>query len=368
MDIKPLIMSWHTARINISGEGYGTWDCGHYDMLDAKVQGSFGSGDHLVSSGFAIPWQNEFSGLYARLLIVRTLDQATLYNISDIRDYTSAIWQLPPQTEFLQARWNFCEHVYSNVSVDLGVLSAGSVTTNPLNLFSWDYMTDGINSDYIFHSNATDRNYTVGRFNNEWSDKSLSELFTAHLGGTPTTGNQTRPTYNISDSDIISCSSGNSPIEFTDLAYSTPSEVMKSLTFYLRSANISNLTDNVANALTARIRNSNMRGNSNLTMFPGNAFVNETFITVQWPWMILPVMEIVLAAVTLAVTIVLTRQQALLKGSTLPLLMQRMEGWSSEETNVRRRDTKEQLRERVKKMVARLDEGQDGELVFKRQC
>lgn len=252
--------------------------------------------------------------------------------------------------------------------MDLGVLGVGSLTSNPLNLFSWDYIRSGMNSEYVvFHSNATGRNYTVGSGNKESSEKSLSELFTAHLGGTPT-GNQTRPTYNVSDSNIISCSLGNQMIEFIDLAYHTPSEVMKSLTFYLRSADISNLTDNVANALTARIRNSDMRGKINLTIFPGNAFVNETFITVQWPWMILPIMEIVLAAVTLAVTITLTRQQALLKGSTLPLLMQHMDGWSSEETNVRRRDTMEQLRERVKKMVARLDEGQDGELLFKRHC
>lgn len=373
MVTKPLIMSWHTARINFSAEGNATWDCGHYDTLDAKVERQFDPVS-AVPSGYAISeqWQNKFFGLYAKFLIVRTLDQGALNNISDFRDYTSAIWQLPPQTEFLQASWKFCEQVYSNVSVDLGVLHVGSVIENPLNLVSWEDMfqdTDSNSNSSIFHSNATGVNYTVGTFDGEWATGILSELFSAHLGATPVFGRPyPSPTYDISDSDIIDCSGPNKMINFAGPGLSTPSELMKSFSFYLKSADIRGLTNNVATALTARIRNADMRGNSNLTMFPGNAFVNETFITVQWPWMILPVMEIVLAAATLAVTIVLTRQQALLKGSTLPLLMQRMDGWSSEETNVRRLDTKEQLRERVKKMVARLDEGQDGELIFKRQC
>lgn len=356
MGTEPLRMNWYTAHVNITGEGPGTWDCGHYDMLDAKVEGSWNP----------LSRHNEFLGLYAKLLIVRALDDGILRNISDVGNYSSTMWELPPRTEFLQASWHFCEHVYSNVSVDLGVLNAGNVIKNPLNLVSWDEMLKGTDSDFTFHSNVTGINYTVGHSNGEWSASSLSELFSVHLGGNPTSDG-TRPTYNLSDSNVLFCSLGDNPIQGAEHEFSSPSEVMKSLTYYLRITDIGKLTKYVANALTMRIRNDTMRGNSNLTMLPGNAFTNEAYITVQWPWMILPILEIVLAAAALAVTIVLTRQQALLKGSTLPLLMQRIEGWSSEETRVGQLDTKERLQDRVKGMIARLDEGQDGELFFKRE-
>lgn len=354
MDPKPLVMSWHTTRVNISGEGTGIWNCGYYDIFDTKVEGA------------APGWQNHDLGLYAKFLIVRTLDNGALYDITDARDYTSAMWHLTPPTELLQASWSFCEHVYSNVSVDLGLLHVGGVTTNTLNLVGSPELN--LRDDYVLHSNATGINYTVGSQKGEWSAMSLSELFSTHLGGIPLPSHETRPTYNRSDSSNIHCSSGEDRIDFTNGTYFAPSEVMKSLTHYLRSADVRALTDDIAEALTARIRNSNMRGNTNLTMLAGDAFIDEAFITVQWPWMILPVMETVLAAAALAVTIVLTRQQALLKGSMLSLLMQRMDGWSSEDMNVRRLDSKERLRHRVKEMVARLDEGQDGELIFKRSC
>lgn len=362
MRSNPLTMNWYTGRTNaetipgMSEEyGHGQLDCGHYDLLDASIEGSW-----PIESDDSITSKYRLSGLYAKLHVVRTLDHEILYNISDVRDYTSAMWQLPMRTEFLRASWHFCEQVYSDVSVDLGILSVGNVTSNPLTLMS-------MYSGYFFHSHASGLNYTVAdSHNGEWNNDALSELLDLHLGYSPIPY-ESNPTYSSSDSHRIfySMPHNESQLTLNEVLYRA-SGLTQSLSIYLRSADIEALTNDLASTLTARIRSNTIGGNNNLTVLPGQAFVNEAYIAVQWPWIILPITETVLAAAALAITIVLTRQQALLKGSTVSLLMQQIDGWSSEETKVRRFDTSEQLRDRAKAMVVRLDEGRDGEMMFKR--
>lgn len=363
MRADPLTMNWYTGRTNpvqkYNEPGYGLLNCGHYDQLDASVEGGWEFHDEILDgSGDGVFSKDQLSGLYAKLHVVRTLDQETPYNISDVWDYTGAMWQLPMRTEFLRASWNFCEQTYSDVSVDLGVLSVGNVSTNPLTLVPDD-------SYNIFHSNASGLNYTVAE-GREWDIDELSQVLDLHLGYSPLYGAPI-PTYISSDSNNMFCSTVQSKHWAT---YSDPfSEVptlTESLSIYLRSADIEALTNNLANTLTARIRSNTTGNNANSTMLPGQAFVSEAYIEVQWPWMILPITETVLAAAALTMTIVLTRQQALLKGSTVSLLMHQIDGWSPDESRVRRLDTSEQLRDRAKKMVVRLDEGRDGEMVFKR--
>lgn len=358
---NPLTMAWYTGRTNAE-ELPGGWnesfghvplDCAYYDLLDATVQGPWrDSGD----SDDEMPYNDQLSALYAKLYVARTLDHEILYNISDVRDYTNAMWQLPMRTEFLRASWNFCEQVYSDVRVDLGVLSVGNVTMNPLTLVA-------SNSSYTYHSNASGLDYEVADIIG-WEALALQNLFNLHLGYYPTPSGSSW-TYTPWDSRSLLCQ--NEGIE--DISIPWPSslpDLQKYLSIYLRYADIEALTKNLATTLTARIRSNTTGGNVNLTMFPGQAFVNEAYVVVQWPWIILPITETVLAAATLAITIVLTRQQALLKGSTVSLLMHQIDGWGPEETRVQRLDTSEQLRDRAKKMVVRLDEGRDGEMMFKR--
>lgn len=352
-------MNWYTGRTKAitlyERSGREPLHCAHYDVLHSSLQGTWTS-----PRSDAFQDDEKLSGLYAKLHVVRTLDHETLYNISDVRDYTNAMWQLPMRTEFLRGSWHFCEHVYSDVSVHLGVLSVGNVTTNPLTLVSLDSKRD-----YTFHSNASGLNYTVaGSPLGEVDSYSVSQLFDLHLGYNPGLSHHPGPTYSSSEAELLSCSRTDGERIGPSFG-SSVSDLIQSLSINLRSADIEALTNNLASTLTARIRSNISGGNANVTMLPGQAFVNEAYIEVQWPWMILPITEIVLAAAALAITIVLTRQQALLKGSTVSLLMQRIDGWSLDETRVRRFDTSEQLRDRAKKMIVRLDEGQDGEMMFK---
>lgn len=363
----PLRMTWYTGRtkagalpVEYEYLGREPLHCGHYDLLDASTEGPWSpNGRRRDASNESIS-EDKLSGLYAKLHVVRTLNHETPYNISDVGDYTSAMWQLPMRTEFLRASWHFCEQVYYDVSVDLGVLSVGDVATNPLTLVSSD-------SDYILHSNASGLNYTVANsLHGELTNDDLSGILDLHLGYSPDLSGP-NPTYRSIDGDVILYTMANKLSFGRPFYYHTGvSELMSSLSIYLRSADIEALTNNLASTLTARIRSNTTGGNANLTMLPGQAFVNEAYIEVEWPWMILPIMETVLAAAALAITIVLTRQQALLKGSTVSLLMHQIDGWSLDETRIRRLDTIEQLRDRAKKMVVRLDEGRDGEMVFKR--
>lgn len=374
---EPLTMRWYTGRTNALAPS--VYDIGHYDLVDSKVEGAWDdyTGSHDYHRDIAVSEKYRFSGLYAKLLVARTVDHQTIFNITETTNYNSTTWQLPLHTELLQASWYFCEHIYSNVSVDLGTLSVGHVTKNPLNLFSWDNVRDRSTNNgsiYTFHSNTIGLNYTVAD-RDGWADTTLALLLGGlHLGYTPFIRQENgessvSPTYTRSASNdmIYSLESTTRHQTLSNIPSTPPSDLARSLSVYLNSADLEALSSNLANTLTARIRRDMIGGNSNLTMLPGQAFRTEAYITVQWPWMILPLLETVLAAAALAVMIVSTRKQALLKGSTLALLMQQMDEWEPEERHVRRLDTYESLYSRSQTMYAVIQEGSDNELLFKRQ-
>ncbi|KAF6795388.1 hypothetical protein CSOJ01_13451 [Colletotrichum sojae] len=60
--------------------------------------------------------------------------------------------------------------------------------------------------------------------------------------------------------------------------------------------------------------------NANATMVPGKVFKREPFISVRWPWLLLPLFERALTAALLVVSILMTRRDPLLKSSTTTLI------------------------------------------------
>jgi len=102
---------------------------------------------------------------------------------------------------------------------------------------------------------------------------------------------------------------------------------------YLSIADIENVAKSVAATISAFIRTpddtNNMRANRNATFMTGKAFAEETYIRVRWQWLIFPLMETLLTAALLVVTIILDRRSGypLLKASALGLLFHGLEGW-----------------------------------------
>ncbi|KAM7211818.1 Protein of unknown function (DUF3176) domain containing protein [Rhypophila decipiens] len=93
---------------------------------------------------------------------------------------------------------------------------------------------------------------------------------------------------------------------------------------YLSVTDLDKVASNVASAVSTFIRSpaEMVGGNLNATTINGKALITETYIRVRWQWLILPILETVLTACLLAITIMVDRRSGypLLKNSSLGLL------------------------------------------------
>ncbi|KAI0401500.1 hypothetical protein F4802DRAFT_600974 [Xylaria palmicola] len=100
--------------------------------------------------------------------------------------------------------------------------------------------------------------------------------------------------------------------------------------------------------------------NANTTSVKGLAFGIETYIEVRWEWILLPVVETLLAVVLLAATIVVTHRsrQPLLKSSVNALLFHGLEGWTAADTarEVGDKETSQSLMDVSRNLEARFQE------------
>ena len=118
----------------------------------------------------------------------------------------------------------------------------------------------------------------------------------------------------------------------------------------------------LADTLTSLIRNDGSGGgdNSQATVVQGPAFAAEQFVVVCWQWLILPVLDMVLAPGSLIVTIAVTSAQIAtdgppqprLKTSVLAYLLYPLSGWAEEEVEVKGKQTDGRLEGVVRGMTA----------------
>ncbi|OTB06327.1 hypothetical protein M426DRAFT_21116 [Hypoxylon sp. CI-4A] len=125
-----------------------------------------------------------------------------------------------------------------------------------------------------------------------------------------------------------------------------------------------NFTKNIQDTLTNQIGSTAPGDNRDALMFPGQAFYQEPFWHVYWPWIILPVTEVVLTAVLLCVSIVLTRHQPLFKSSSLALLYHPLDRSEEDERVGDVRDSISGLEKAAKGVRVEFRESEDGVLKF----
>ncbi|KAK3312618.1 hypothetical protein B0H66DRAFT_607681 [Apodospora peruviana] len=122
----------------------------------------------------------------------------------------------------------------------------------------------------------------------------------------------------------------------------------------------------LAETLTSLIRNNDSGGDNMLaTTMKDQAFGIEQFVVVRWQWLILPLVETVLASALLVVSIVLSLSKKktatpLLKTSVIAYLMYPMTDWTGEEMPVGgKKHTAGMLEDMARGMEVRfeLDEG-----------
>ncbi|KAM7219051.1 Protein of unknown function (DUF3176) domain containing protein [Rhypophila decipiens] len=274
--------------------------------------------------------------------------------------HTSSSWPggwgyySPPWPEVFTANFAWCEQTYSGIGtadpVTSGRLVNGTVTSKPLfyRLGANDTLLGNQALGYSTADNSSTYHISYP------AEMGLQEYLSSVL--------------EMSAFDYLRSSS-----QMTGAAI----DAAMNLNFVLKMApDLEVVAQNLANTLTNLIRNSNDTGggdNALATTVTGTAFGREQFVIVRWQWLILPVLETVLALVLLVISIVITsgsvdtvsvgsgvgekwaqqQQQPQLKDSVSAYLLYPLSGWTEDEIKVGGRQTGGKLEDFAAGMKAR---------------
>ncbi|KAI0119542.1 hypothetical protein F4814DRAFT_458766 [Daldinia grandis] len=197
---------------------------------------------------------------------------------------------------------DFCVRTYRSVVATPAGTQEGDYTTSKLISYDWNQEGAGNPTAYFtydtFRTTSSDELFNISVSLRNGLFDYVTRLFSTDL---------TSPlAYDIANTDF----------SFGEFMYYT---------------NLTNFTRNIEDTLTNQIRSSAPGDNKDALMWPGQAFHQETYWRVHWPWIILPVAEVLITAALLSVSIVLTRNQPLLKSSPLALLFHPLDGYEGDE-------------------------------------
>lgn len=239
---------------------------------------------------------------------------------------------VPPPVEASYSKFSWCVRRYHNITASPGRLISTPPSTELLTFESTvekGSLDDVLGTNYIvMRANSTGELYNISR--TAYIEDYLGSLFNTIVW------KEHRP----------------SPLE------------PLSLGFALYDTDLANATHNLAEAMTNMIRSDTPGDNFNATSVYGEASFKETYINVRWPWMILPLAEVALAAILLTVSIAVTRLQPLLRASPIAYLAFGLRGWSDAELAISPPQTACKLEHLSEKMVARLDYDDQNQLRF----
>lgn len=101
-------------------------------------------------------------------------------------------------------------------------------------------------------------------------------------------------------------------------------------------------------------------------MAPGQAYFNDVDTTVRWPWIILSLLEIIIAIVFLLASILCTLKEPLFKSSQIALLIHGLHGWTDDELDIQWPVSAEKLEHSAAGMRSSLQKNSHGRLKFVR--
>ncbi|KAI4870994.1 hypothetical protein F4820DRAFT_442424 [Hypoxylon rubiginosum] len=135
---------------------------------------------------------------------------------------------------------------------------------------------------------------------------------------------------------------------------------------FLYYANLANFTKNLEETLTNQIRSSSPGDNEEAVIFPGQAFFQETYWHVEWPWITVPIGEAFLTLLLLVISIVATWHQPLFRSSALALLFHGLEESNLEMQSPHTRADPDNLERLAKGVYVEFRENEQGVLKFVR--
>ncbi|KAL1849650.1 hypothetical protein Daus18300_013209 [Diaporthe australafricana] len=256
--------------------------------------------------------------------------------INDTQQYAN--FSEAPQVEAYYSTWYWCVQTFYNVSATPSRISNIESTTEML--WKSDEMSSGQYLDgsaYIpLIANSTGRLFNVSANVNTNLFPYIYKLLTREIV------------------DVYPHAGSYNDDESLDLST------------FLYTTDMKNATESMAEALTNQIRSSAPGDNSRATAFAGDTFINETYIRVTWPWLILPLAETLGTTVLLITTMVLSRHHRLLKTSIIALLVYGLDGWRADEIKIPDPEDAEKLEAMAHVMRARLMDNGNGRFQFVR--
>lgn len=191
-----------------------------------------------------------------------------------------------------QIKW--CVRTYTGFNVSSGTVHAGQVSTHDLEYFN------------MSSSRLEKRQW--GKVQINFRDGSSDDLYPVNSNDVSSTGSMLAKLFTTDLTGGVSQPAGFGTSVKVDIARAL-----------YDTANVTDMVANMTQSMTNFIQSAN-----GTTLF-GEAWQNETFVEVHWPWFILPAALVFLAAVLLLVSMVVNHRQPkddarLWKSSMLPLL------------------------------------------------
>jgi hypothetical protein len=241
----------------------------------------------------------------------------------------------PPPIEIQHCAWYWCAKNYSDILGTPGGIVERVEGEEKLYLIGQKSIpSPESNQSDIQHylANSTGHNYTVGYL----ADKYMLEMILNFLKSTFI--QRTAITNNVS------------------LDIGT----------YLLTSNITQAAGNIAKTITAQMRSEDL-DNLDATFITGETYINRVFITVRWPWLLLPLLETIFTAGLLVAAIVVSHGRPLWKNSLIALLIHGLEGYTNYEVVVQGQESEGGLNRLAKGMTVMLGKDENARLKLLRQ-
>ncbi|KAM7208281.1 Protein of unknown function (DUF3176) domain containing protein [Naviculisporaceae sp. PSN 640] len=274
-------------------------------------------------------------------------------------DYLWPDLETPPWPRIFVANFSFCEKTYRGIERAAQNLNSptqntiGEISSQPLHVTFSKEDTEEVSNCQLNGNPCLQ--YTS-------ADKSVMYNITTTL--TRSLGAQIREILNRD---------GYAYLKGSSQAAGPPPATAMNVEYLLQDTpDLGTIVNGLADTLTNLIRNNETGDNLLATSIKGTAFGREQFVIVRWEWLILPLLETVLASVLLVICIIMTRSTKTgerlpqLKTSVIACFAYPTTGWNEEEMTFQGKQTTEKLEELSKGMTARFEPDEKGRWKFKR--
>jgi hypothetical protein len=242
---------------------------------------------------------------------------------------------IPPPVDIEHCTWQWCVRDYENVTATGGTILENHFTSEMLT----PPLSNLDDTDTIawIHFNTTRTNRPVK------IELTVNTQMWIYL---------TEPL----NSTLIKQDSHNTNVDSKNFDYGN----------YLYNGNMTQIASDIADTITNQIRSQNL-DNENATFVEGDVIINETYIHVRWPWLILPLAETVLAAVLLLISILISQGRPLWKSSALAPYIHPLQGWNEADLAISGYESAGSMGRLTKGMTVALDADANGHLKMLRR-